>query len=251
MFDAKKEKDKIVEFIRTYFEENHLGGAVIGISGGKDSGVVAGLFTEALGKENVLGVTLPCHSKPSDKDDAHLVSDYYGFEMINLDLTETYDSFKKQIDVLGNFTEEELKNSDINIKPRLRMTSLYYMAALYSALKGKTYVVAGTGNKCEIFVGYFTKGGDGVSDINVLGDLTVEEVIKIGEVLHVPGKVLYKTPDDGLSGKSDEEKLGVKYSDIAKYMNDEPLEEETKEKIKRLHQNSLHKFNIPVYKKCD
>lgn len=251
MFDAKKEKDKIVEFIRNYFEENHLGGAVIGISGGKDSGVVAGLFTEALGKENVLGVTLPCHSRERDKSDAHLVSDYFGFEMVNIDLTEPYDSFKKQISRLGNFTEEELKNSDINVKPRLRMTSLYYLAALYSAIKGKTYVVAGTGNKCEIFVGYFTKGGDGVSDINVLGDLTVEEVIKIGEVLHVPEPVLYKTPDDGLSGKSDEEKLGVKYSDIAKYMKDEPLEEETKEKIKYLHKNSLHKFNIPVYKKCD
>ena len=249
MFDAEKEKNKIVEFIRNYFETNHLGGVVIGISGGKDSGVVAGLFTEALGKENVLGVTLPCHSKESDKKDAHLVSNYYGFEMINLDLTNTYDSFKEEIEKLGNFTEEELKNSDINVKPRLRMTSLYYLAALYSALKGKTYVVAGTGNKCEIYVGYFTKGGDGVSDINVLGDLTVEEVIKIGEVLNVPKEVLYKTPDDGLSGLSDEEKLGVKYSDIAKVIKEEPVDPTTKEKIDRLHKNSLHKFNIPVYKK--
>lgn len=249
MFNAKEEKEKIIKFIRNYFEENHLGGAVIGISGGKDSGVVAGLFTEALGKENVVGVTLPCHSKESDKEDAHLVSDYYGFEMINIDLTSSYDSFKDQIKKLGDFTEEELKNSDINVKPRLRMTSLYYVAALYSALKGKTYVVAGTGNKCEIYVGYFTKGGDGVSDINVLGDLTVEEVIKIGEELHVPEKVLYKTPDDGLSGKSDEEKLGVKYSDIAKVINNEPVDPEIKEKIDRLHKNSLHKFNIPVYKK--
>ena len=78
---------------------------------------------------------------------------------------------------------EELKNSDINIKPRLRMTSLYYTAALYSALKAKTYIVAGTGNKCEIYVGYFTKGGDSVSDIKVLSDLTVSEVISIGEEL--------------------------------------------------------------------
>lgn len=249
MFNAKQEKDKIVKFIRDYFEKYNLGGVVIGISGGKDSGVVAGLFTEALGKENVIGVTLPCHSKEQDKEDAHLVSDHYGFKMINIDLTEPYDAFKKQIDLLGNFTEEELKNSDINIKPRLRMTSLYYTAALYSALKGKTYIVAGTGNKCEMYVGYFTKGGDGVSDINVLGDLTVEEVIKIGEVLKVPEKVLYKTPDDGLSGKSDEEKLGVKYSDIAKVINNEPVDEKVKEKIKRLHENSLHKFNIPTYTK--
>ena len=249
MFDAEKEKNKIVEFIRDYFESNHLGGVVIGISGGKDSGVVAGLFTEALGKENVLGVTLPCHSKESDKKDALLVSDYYGFEMINLDLTNTFDSFKKEIEKLGNYTEEELKNSDINVKPRLRMTSLYYLAALYSALKGKTYVVAGTSNKCELYVGYFTKGGDGVSDISVLGDLTVEEVIKIGEVLNVPKEVLYKTPDDGLSNQTDEEKLGVKYSDIAKVIKKEPLEESIKEKIERLHNNNLHKFNIPTYRK--
>ena len=251
MFDALKEKNKIVEFIRNYFKEHKLGGVVIGISGGKDSGVVAGLFTEALGKENVLGVTLPCHSKEIDRSDAKLVSDYYGFEMINLDLTNTYDSFKEQINNLGTFTEEELKNSDINIKPRLRMTSLYYLAALYSALKNKIYVVAGTGNKCEIYVGYFTKGGDGVSDINVLADLTVSEVIKIGEVLNVPKEVLYKTPSDGLSGMSDEEKLGVKYSDIEKVINNEPLDENIKEKIERLHKNSLHKFNIPTYKKCD
>ena len=135
MFDAKKTKDEIVAFIRNYFKENNLGGVVIGISGGKDSGVVAGLFTEALGKENVLGVTLPCHSKEQDRKDALLVSDYYGFEMINLDLTETNERFKKEISKLGNFSEEELKNSEISIKPRLRMTSLYYLAALYSALK--------------------------------------------------------------------------------------------------------------------
>ena len=249
MFDAKKEKDKIVKFIRDYFEENHLGGVVIGISGGKDSGVVAGLFTEALGKENVLGVTLPCHSRTTDKSDAELVADHYGFKLVNIDLTDTYDTFKKQIEELGDYTEEELKNSDINIKPRLRMTSLYYLAALYSALKGKTYVVAGTGNKCEIYVGYFTKGGDGTSDINVLGDLTVEEVIKVGEQVHVPEKVLYKTPDDGLSGKSDEEKLGVTYSDIAKVINGEPVDEEVRQKIKRLHENNLHKFGTPIYKK--
>ena len=249
MFNAQEEKEKIVMFIRDYYKKNHLGGVIIGISGGKDSGVVAGLFTEAIGKENVIGVTLPCHSKEADKQDAHLVSDYYGFQMLNIDLTKTHDTFKEEINKLGNYTEEELKNSDINLKPRLRMTSLYYLAALYTAIKGKTYIVAGTGNKCEIYVGYFTKGGDGVSDINVLADLTVDEVIQIGEVLNVPKKVLYKTPDDGLSGLSDEEKLGVKYKDIAKYMNGEELDEIVKEKIKKLHDNNKHKFKVPTYKK--
>ena len=249
MFNAEKEKNKIVQFIRNYYKENNLGGVVIGISGGKDSGVVAGLFTEALGKENVLGVTLPCHSRKEDREDAKLVADYFGFNLINVDLTEVYDTFKNEINKLGNFTEEELKDSDINVKPRLRMATFYYLAALYSMIKKKRYIVAGTGNKCEIYVGYFTKGGDSVSDIITIGDLTVDEVIKVGEALNVPKKVLYKTPDDGLSGMSDEEKIGVKYSDIAKVINGEEVDEEIKDKVLKKHKANQHKFNIPTYKK--
>ena len=249
MFNAKKEKIKIIKFIRDYFNNNNLGGIVIGISGGKDSAVVAGLFAEAIGSDNIIGVTLPCNSNENDRKDALRISNYYGFEMINVDLTETYKSLKKQINNLGNYTENELKDSDINIKPRLRMTSLYYIAALYSKLKNKTYIVAGTGNKCEEFVGYFTKGGDSVSDIKTISDLTVEEVIQIGEELNVPKEVLYKAPNDGLSGTTDEEKLGVKYSDITKYINNEELDEKKKKKIKRLHESTRHKFIIPTYKK--
>lgn len=249
MFNPKEEKDKIVKFIRAYYDRYDLGGVVIGISGGKDSGVVAGLFAEALGPDRIVGVTLPCHSKATDKNDAQLVADYYGFEMINYDLTKVFDAFKEQVNLLGNFTDEELKNSDINLKPRLRMASLYYTAALYTAKKGKTYIVAGTGNKCEEYVGYFTKGGDSVSDIKVLADLTVDEVIAIGEVLNVPKEVLYKAPNDGLSNQTDEDKLGVKYKDIAKYMNGEPVEEEVAQKIKKLHNGCSHKFNIPTYRR--
>ena len=199
MFNAKKETEKIIEFIRDYYKKNNLGGVILGISGGKDSGVVAGLFTKALGKENVIGVTLPCHSKEEDKNHAKLVSDYYGFNLINFDITNVFDSFKEELKSLGEFNEEQTKNSDINLKPRLRMSTLYYLAALYSALNNKTYLVAGTSNKCELYVGYFTKGGDSVHDISVIADYTVEEVIKIGEYLDVPKEVLYKTPNDGLS----------------------------------------------------
>ena len=250
MFNVKKESEKIVEFIRNYYEKNNLGGVILGISGGKDSGVVAALFTKALGKENVIGVTLPCHSKEEDKKHAKLVSDYYGFDLINFDITSVFDSFKDELKDLGEFNEEQTKNSDINLKPRLRMSTLYYLAALYSALKGKTYLVAGTSNKCELFVGYFTKGGDSVHDISVIADYTVEEVIKIGEYLNVPKEVLYKTPNDGLSNQTDEDKLGVKYSEIASYIKDEnSVNEKVREKIKRLHNNNLHKFNIPTYRR--
>ena len=106
MFDAKKEKDKIVSFIREYFRKNNLGGVVIGISGGKDSGVVAGLFADAIGSENIIGITMPCHSNENDKKDALKVSEYFDFEMINIDLTDTFNSFKKQINNLGNFSEK-------------------------------------------------------------------------------------------------------------------------------------------------
>ena len=148
------------------------------------------------------------------------------------------------------FNEEQTKNSDINLKPRLRMSTLYYLAALYSALRGKTYLVAGTSNKCELFVGYFTKGGDNVHDISVIADFTVDEVIKIGEYLKVPERVLYKKPNDGLSNMSDEDKLGVKYSEIADFMNDEnSVEKKVGQKIKRLHKNNEHKFNIPTYRR--
>jgi len=233
-FDAKKETERVIDFVRTYYKENNLGGAILGISGGKDSGVVAAILTEALGKENVIGVTLPCHSKDEDKIDAKLVSDYYGFELINFDITSTFDSFKNELKKLGNFSCEETKNSDINLKPRLRMSTLYYLAALYSAIKGKTYLVAGTSNKCELFVGYFTKGGDSVHDISTIADFTVDEVIAIGEYLKVPEKVLYKKPNDGLSNQTDEDKLGVKYKDIASYIeNPDSVEKEVGDKIKK------------------
>lgn len=249
MFNAEKETNKIIEFIRDYYKKNNLGGVILGISGGKDSGVVAGLFAKALGAENVIGVTLPCHSKDEDKNHAKLVSDYYGFKLINFDITNVFDDFKEELKNLGDFTEEETKNSDINVKPRLRMATLYYLAALYSAVNKKTYLVAGTSNKCELYVGYFTKGGDSVHDISVIADFTVDEVIEIGAYLNVPKEVLYKTPNDGLSNQTDEDKLGVTYKAIASYMNNEDVSVDDAKTIKRLHNANKHKFNIPTYRR--
>lgn len=248
-FNPEKETERIINFIRDYYQKNNLGGVILGISGGKDSGVVAGLFTKALGPENVIGVTMPCHSNKEDKTDAKLVSDYYGFELINFDITNTFDTFKAELTKLGEYDDNQTKNSDINLKPRLRMATLYYLAALYSNLKRKTYLVAGTSNKCELYVGYFTKGGDSVHDISPIADLTVEEVIKIGEYLKVPEKVLYKAPNDGLSNQTDEDKLGVRYQDIANYMEDKTkVDIAVQRKIKKLHESNQHKFFIPTYK---
>ena len=249
MFDAKVESEKIIKFIQDYYKENNLTGAVIGISGGKDSGVVAGLFSRALGPENVVGIWMPCHSNEIDKENAKKVSKKFGFELLEHDLTNTYENYVEQIKKINKINDEDLIDSNINIKPRLRMMTLYYYAAMLTRKNKKVYIVPGTSNKCEIYVGYFTKGGDNVADIQVLADLTVEEVIEIGKYIGVPDEVVNKTPDDGLSGKTDEEKLGVKYNDIAKVINNEEIDKKEAEKIKVLHNKNLHKFNTPTYRK--
>lgn len=260
MFDEVKITNEIIEFIRDYYKKNNLKGAVIGISGGKDSGVVAGLFAKALGPENVIGVYMPCHSKELDYENACLVANKFGFKLITVNLTEIYDKYVEGIkNIYGNMlTDEILKDANINVKPRFRTLTLYYQAALNTKLNNGVYIVPGTSNKCELFVGYFTKGGDNVNDMQVLADLTVEQVIKVGEVIGVPKEVLYRAPDDGLSGLTDEDKLGVKYSEIAEvireYNHDETINpidinNETKEKIIKLHKNNEHKFITPTYKK--
>ena len=248
-WEVEKTTKEIIKFIRDYYKKNNLKGAVIGISGGKDSGVVAGLFTKALGPENVIGIWMPCHSKEEDKKNAKLVADHFGFQLIDYDLTDTYDNYVKQIKKNFKADDNDLEDSNINIKPRLRMMTLYYHAQMFTRLNKGLYIVPGTSNKCELYVGYFTKGGDSVSDIQVLADLTVDEVISVGEYIGVPREVVRKVPDDGLSGKTDEEKLGVKYSDIAKVINKQKVEKEVKEKIDRLHKRNQHKFNTPTYKK--
>lgn len=249
MFNVEKETNKVVDFVKDYYKKNGLGGAVLGVSGGKDSAVVLAILVKALGKENVIGLTLPCHSEKKDKDLAHVVADHYGVKLYNLDLTGAFDAFTSAVkEGYGEISAECLIDSDINLKPRLRTASVYYYAAMMSKIMKKPYLVAGTSNKCELFVGYFTKGGDNVHDIATIADFTVSEVIKIGEYLDVPREVLYRTPSDGLSGKSDEDKLGVKYAEIEKYINSEELDNDVRCKIEKLHNSSRHKFNIPTYR---
>jgi len=249
-FNGKKEAENVIKFVRDYYKNNNIKGAVVGLSGGKDSAVVTAILVEAIGKENVVGVTMPCNSISEDKKDAEMIADFYGIECINYDLTSTFNTFKSELGKTGiEYSENNLKNSDINVRPRLRMAALYYIAALYSSLKGGTYLVAGTSNKSELYVGYFTKGGDQVHDFEVISDFTVSEVIKIGEYLKVPEKVLYKTPSDGLSGQSDEDKMGITYDDIEKYIYAKPLDQGIKEKIANMHNNNKHKFNMPAYKR--
>ena len=249
MFKVEKVTNDIVTFIRDYYKKNNLGGAIIGISGGKDSAVVAGLFTKALGKDNVVGIWMPCHSKESDKKDACKVADCLGIELLEHDLTDIYDNYVSLVKKNNEARDDYLVDANINIKPRFRMATLYYYAAFLSKKYNKTFIVPGTSNKCELYVGYFTKGGDNVSDIQVLADLCVSEVIEVGKYLSLPQDIVEKTPDDGLSGISDEEKLGVRYSDIEKYLNNQKIDKKKEEKIVLLHKRNMHKFNIPIYYK--
>ena len=252
MFDVEKITNEIIAFIREYFEKFNLKGVVLGISGGKDSAVVAGLFCKALGSDKVIGLTLPCHSNEQDKIDAKKVSNHFGFKLLNLELTNVYDVFVDEFD--KNFKEfgieaKDLIDSNINLKPRLRMASLYYVTQALSQFEKSGYLVAGTSNLCELYVGYFTKGGDNVCDISVLGDLTVKEVLAVGDYIGVPKEILYKTPSDGLSNLTDEEKMGIKYDDVESVIYDKSVSEEAYQKIKKLHDRNAHKFNIPTYKK--
>ena len=252
MFDAKKVTEEIIAYIRDYFNKYNLKGVVLGISGGKDSAVVAGLFAKALGPKNVIGVWMPCHSKEEDKEDAKTVADHFGFDLFTIDITPVYETFKQEFKKGFKeleFNNDDLKESDINIKPRLRMLTNYYTAAFFSAYEEQGYLVPGTSNLAELFTGYFTKGGDNVCDISVIGDLTVSEVLKVGEYIGVPSKILYKTPNDGLSNMSDEEKMGILYEDVEKVINNQDLDEEIKTKIMKLHQRNAHKFSVPTYKK--
>ena len=255
-FDVKKVTEEIIEFIRDYYKKYNLKGAVIGISGGKDSAVVGALFSKALGSENVLGLWLPCHSKESDKEDALLISKTFSFELKEFDLTNIYDNYVKSIKQNNKVLDNDLIDANINLKPRLRMNTMYYYASMMSKIKNGIYLVCGTSNKSELYVGYFTKGGDSVSDINVLRNLYVDEVIKIGDYLGVPYHICHKTPDDGLSNMSDEEKLGFSYDNVKKVsleeefgIKDNTINNKIRNKIIKSHLNNQHKFNIPSYKR--
>lgn len=243
--NISKEVNEITKWIKNYVTDTNADGVVIGNSGGKDSATVIALACKAIGKENVLTVAMPCNSIKSDIDDAKLVANTFGVPIIEIDLTDTYKVLESEIqpvlEVKDDFREKEAK---INAKPRLRMTTLYYIA------QSLNYLVLGTGNKCESLVGYTTKWGDSACDFNPIGDFTVEEVLQIGKYLGVPSKIIEKAPNDGIGGLSDEEKLGVTYKQIAEYIETGITDASALEIIKNKEKLSMHKRNpIPVYKR--
>ena len=230
----------IIKWIKEYVQETKSKGVVVGNSGGKDSATVIALCVKALGKENVLAVEMPCYSTQEELEDGLLIARTYDVKNVVIDIKNMYENLKETIENSGIRLNNDSK---ANTKPRLRMTTLYAIAQTYN------YLVVGTGNLCEKFVGYTTKWGDNASDFNPIANFTVEEVLEIGKALGVPEKILNKAPNDGLGGGTDEEKLGVSYKEITEYIKTGTTNEEAIKKIEELHEKTNHKRNpIPTYK---
>jgi len=236
----QQEAENAIKWIQQFVQTSGAKGIVIGNSGGKDSATVLAMATKAIGKENVLAVSMPCNSQNSDFEDAKLVAETFGVRFIKIDLSNCYKEMEKEIDL--QLSQKLSKEATINMKPRLRMTTLYGIAQTLG------YLVIGTGNLCEAMVGYTTKWGDNSSDFNPIGNFTVDEVLEIGRILGVPEKILKKAPNDGLGGLTDEEKMGIKYSQIAEMIETGNTDESVKQEIIKRYQTSQHKRkNVPVY----
>lgn len=237
----ENEVNLLIKWIKTYVKKSGSSGVIIGNSGGKDSAVVIGLCARALKSENVLTVTLPCKSKKEDLEDANLVANTFKTKILEINLTSSYEKLCERIEKTLN---KRLSNSSlINIIPRLRMTTIYAIAQQYN------YLVVGTGNACERYIGYTTKWGDNACDINPIAEFSVSEVLEIGRIIGVPAKIINKVPNDGLGLGSDEEKLGITYNEIEKFMKLGKLKNTAKmDKIKELHNKTKHKRKqIPVF----
>ena len=210
MRDYKKEFEGRVAFIRKVLEESGATGIVFGNSGGKDSALVGILCKAAC--ENTVGVILPCSSKRNyseDADDAKAVADQYGIETRTADLSGVRDAAVHSLEPVTKLNQAAL----VNIAPRLRMMALYAIAASENRL------VAGTGNRSEAYVGYFTKWGDGAHDFNPISDLTVTEVYEFLRYLNAPECVIAKVPSAALfDGQTDESEIRVTYSELDAYI---------------------------------
>lgn len=240
-----RDPEKIVRYlegwIRERFGEANAKGAVLGISGGIDSALLAALLAKTLGADKVTGVIMPCHSLPIDEKYARLLADKFKINVLKVDLSDSYDTLFAAIGGAGC----ELSGlAAANIKPRLRMITLYAVA------QQKGCLVLGGGNKDEITMGYFTKYGDSGVDLLPLADLLKGEVWACAKYLGVPQEIIDRPPTAALwEGQTDESEMGVTYKDLDAFIASGEGTRELKEKVERAEKRSEHKKKfVPMAK---
>ena len=229
---------KLVEWIRDQVNRSQRRGVVFGLSGGIDSSVIAVLCKRSF-PNNTLALIMPCYSSSSDVEDASLIADKYNIPSMTINLNRAYsellDSFPKNIS-----SPNIQKIAEANIKPRLRMTTLYFFA------NKLMYLVVGTTNRSEIAIGYCTKYGDSGVDITPLGNLLKCEVRDLARHLDIPENIIEKPPSAGLwEGQTDEEEMGITYEQLDRYLQCGQASEEIMQKIDSLNIASSHKRMLP------
>lgn len=241
--DCKKTVEERVNWLKSFLVEKGAKGFIYGNSGGKDCTLVGALCK--LATDNVLGVIMPCQSSRNygeDREDALAAGKCFNIEQIEVDLTSTKEAILTALEprLEGKKGDWAYDQSLININPRLRMTTLYALG------QSRGYLVVGTGNADESILGYFTKWGDGAYDLNPIADLTVSEIYEILAYLGAPEHIISKAPSAGLfEGQTDEQEMGIKYSDVDKYIKGEEVPQDVKEKIENMAKKSQHKREMP------
>ncbi|MBY9007396.1 MAG: NAD+ synthase [Candidatus Lokiarchaeota archaeon] len=242
--DIKNTSKEIQKWIKKYLKSANADGVIIGISGGIDSALTAFLCSEALEKDSIICINIPCESNPEDYEDAKIITNAIGKELYTLDLTTVYREFLNQVKLLV----KDNQIASANIKSRLRMTGLYYFAQC----KG-IYLVAGTGNRTELAIGYYTKYGDGGVDFESIGGLYKCEVKSLAKLLGVPEKIINKPPTAGLwQGQTDEKEIGISYNELDEivyridhYLDLHDLNAKNVEKIIKMMKSAEHKSKMP------
>ncbi len=242
-FHADKQIDNLIDWIKTYFVNNGNPNtkAVIGISGGKDSTVAAALLVKALGPDRVIGVLMP-DGKQIDIHNSYEVCEYLGIKYYEVNIDSVCSTLYRAIDEAYDFDHCVKDNPAVstNAPARIRMTTLYTIASLVGGR------VCHTGNASEAEIGYTTKFGDCAGDFSLLQDFTVSEIYEMGDALGLPYYLVHKVPSDGMSGKTDEEKIGLSYEIIDNYIRNRktPEKMEDYEKLIALRKNACHKQRI-------
>lgn len=235
--NAEQLSESLVDWLRSEVEGAGCAGAVFGLSGGIDSATVAVLARRAFRDEH-LAIVMPANSNPRDREDAHLVIEKFRLKHREIDLSPVFAAFLRALGEDSAAGPQDLARN--NIKPRLRMATLYYFAAR------KRYLVIGTGNRTELTLGYFTKYGDGGVDLLPLGHLVKHEVRELATHLGVPNSIIEKPPSAGMwEGQTDEGELGFSYDDLDRYLVGGQGSEALARRVEELRQKNAHKLRIP------